>query len=181
MTLEYTLTEDDYLQHQLYVASRSKKIKRNRIVGRLLLSGILLSISFYFFKKHNQFAFDYFLVLGILFLVLYPYLQRRHYKRAFRKFINGNYKARFNQPVKAIFSDDEVQITSIASETKYNLQALSQVIETGHHFYVGIKTGGHVIIPKSGINNLEELKNELTGLSQKLIINYTSDLNWKWK
>ena len=58
---------------------------------------------------------------------------------------------------------------------------IENVTETANYFYLKIKTGGHLIIPKLKINNVDDVREELKSLCAKLSIDFITDLNWKWK
>lgn len=66
------------------------------------------------------------------------------------------------------------------AESKIFVSALECIDETGDYFFVKLKTGEALIIPKSEVP-AGAVKNYLQALSQQLNIPYNSNLNWKWK
>lgn len=48
MEINFTLTENDFLQQQLYLASKSKLIKKQKKLARVFVTLILLLIDFCF-------------------------------------------------------------------------------------------------------------------------------------
>ncbi|HEX5153995.1 MAG TPA: hypothetical protein VFW07_21260 [Parafilimonas sp.] len=179
--MTYKLDQNDFLQHQLFLASKSERIKRQRTTTWLILSATLLFLSHLFYKSGDNVLFYYFLISGILIFIFYPFYQRRHYKNHYNKFIADTYKNRFGQTANIKFTDSVIETTDITGESKINLTELENVTETGSYFFPKLKTGGHIIIPKAKIDNVNELKNVLKQLCENLNIDFVEDLSWKWK
>jgi len=58
---------------------------------------------------------------------------------------------------------------------------VDNITETGDYFYLKLKTGGHLILPKAGTNDRNALRHELKQLSSRLQISFIEDLHWRWK
>ncbi len=181
MTLKYQLDQNDFLQHQLFLASKIDRIKKNRIHIWLIVSGTMFLLGLMFYQSNNSFLFYYFMVFGIVSLIFYPLYQRQHYKNHYAKFIADTYKNRFGQTANIHFAENAIETNDVTGESRINLSALENVIETGEYFYPSLKTGGHLIIPKSKISDVSELRQELRQLCGRLKIDFIEDLNWKWK
>src|SRR5687768_16831339 len=97
MTLTYQLDQNDFLQHQLFLASKTGRIKKKRTKSWLTVSGCMFLLSFIFYQSDNSFLSYYFLAFGIVTVFLYPLYQRQQYKNHYAKFIADTYKNRFGQ------------------------------------------------------------------------------------
>ena len=86
MTFTYILTENDFLQNQLFVASKSKRVKKQRIKSWITVSLVFLVLSFLFYESGNTIMTYYFLGLGILAVCLYPFYLKWFYKRYYKKY-----------------------------------------------------------------------------------------------
>jgi hypothetical protein len=181
MTLTYTLDQNDFLQHQLFLASKTDRIKKQRRRSWLIISGSMLLLGIMFYQSNNMLLFYYFLALGILSLIFYPLYQKRRYRNHYAKFIADTYKDRFGQNANITFSELAIETNDITGQSKINLSALKNVTETPDYFYPKLKTGEHLVIPKSKIDKVPELRNELRQLCERLGIPFIEDLNWKWK
>ena len=179
MTLQYTLNENDFLQHQLYVASKNKRIKQQRKRTWLIYSGSFLLLSLMFYQSDNKFLTYYFLIFGLLFLCFFPFYQKWHYKNHYKKFINENYKNRFGQAENISLTEDCIETKDITSESKLNLTAIENITETSDYFYIKMKAGGHLIIPKSGVESVDGLRDKLKRFANKLSIDFILNLNWR--
>lgn len=181
MILTYQLDQNDFLQHQLFLATKTDRIKKQRRKSWLIISGSMVLLSLILFQSNNTFLGYYFLGFAILSLIFYPLYQRRYYKNHYAKFIADNYKNRNGETVNVTFTDTTIETSDITGESKINLSVLESVTETPDYFYPALKTGGHLIIPKSKIDDAFQLRSELKQMCEKLKIAYIEDLNWKWK
>jgi hypothetical protein len=181
MTLTYTLDQNDFLQHQLFLVTKTDRIKKKRIKSWLVVSGSMLLLSFMFYQSNNSFLGNYFLGFGFITLIFYPLYQRRQYKNHYAKFIADNYKNRIGLTAKITFSDSVIETYDITGESKINLSDLEAVTETPEYFYPSLKSGGHLIIPKSKITDVSQLRLELRQLCEKMKIDFIEELKWKWR
>jgi len=181
MTLTYKLEQNDYLQNQLYLASKTPRIKRQRTRSWLIVFGSSFLLSFMFYQSGNKALFYYFLILGLLALFFYPFYQRSYYKKHYKRFVADIYKNRFGRIVKVTFTDNTIEQITDAGETKINLSELESISETGEYFFPKLKSGGALIILKNKEVDVNEFRNELKLLCGKLNIPFIEDLNWTWK
>jgi hypothetical protein len=181
MTLNYTLTENDFLQHQLFVASKTGGIKQQRRSTWLIYSAALLLLSLMFYQSGNTLMTYYFLIFGIIFLCFFPFYQKWYYKNHYQKFITDTYKNRFGQTININFSDKCIETTDITGQSQINLGEIENTTETSNYFYLKMKSGGHLVIPKQKLDNVENVRQELKKFCSKLSIDFIDDLNWRWK
>jgi hypothetical protein len=134
-----------------------------------------------FYQSGNMFLFYYFLIFGIISFIFYPFYQRWRYKKYYAKFIADTYKNRFGQIVNVEFTESTIETEDITGESKIHLTEIENVTETANYFYLKLKTGEHIIIPKSKIKSVSELKTTLRQLCIKLNIDFIENLNWRWK
>lgn len=134
MELKYTLTENDYLQQQLYMASKSRLVNNQRKKSRILVFIVLLGISLLFYMIGNTLIAYYLAGYGVICFFLYPIYLKFYYQ----------------------------------SEIK-------------DYFFIALKTGVSIMIPKSEIIDVEAVRTELKMIAEKIGINFISELNWKWK
>lgn len=181
MTFEYTLEGNDYLQHQLYTASKTKRIRNQRLRSYLFVVVVCALIGLYFLSDNKPFLFYYCMVFGIISLIFFPFYQRNHYKNHYKKFIKENFKNTFGEVSKINFNEQDIEIFSSNVEAKINYNELEAINEIDKHIFLKMKSGGSLIIPKMKIENQEILKVKLTDISKKYSLENNIELNWKWK
>jgi len=182
MELKYSLNENDFLTHQLFLASKTDRIKNQRRKSWLLVSFIFFGLSFVFFQTKNIMMVYYFLAVGILSLIFYPNYQKNHYRKHYQKYIRDTYKNRFDQIATIKFEEDYIETSDMNSESKINYSAFEEIIEIENYFFLKLKTGGSIIIPKKlKLDNVFDLKSELMRIFENYQIKIREELNWKWK
>ena len=126
-------------------------------------------------------TFYSFLIIGFITLLFYPFYLRNHYRNHYQKFIKDTYKNRFGENATIQFLDNEILTNDSSSESKLKYESFEEFNEIKDYFFLKMKTGGSIIIPKLKIENLNELKVELKNIAEKYIIKQNVELDWKWK
>ena len=98
MTLNYQLTNSDFLEYQLYTSSKSETHKKRRKNSRIIIPILFLLYGFYLTKRdENYIGVIVFGITAILWFVFYPMYSKWRYKRHFKKHVEENYKNRINK------------------------------------------------------------------------------------
>ena len=181
MKIQYTLNENDFLEHQLFTASKTERINKQRRKSWIMVTFSFFAFSVLFFNKENKSLIYSFLGFGIISLIFYPIYQRNHYKRHYLNFIKETYKNRFNETATLLFDEDYIETNDLSGETKIKYSALEETNEIKDYYFLKLKTGGSIIIPKSRIDNIEIFKLQLNSISEKYNLKNNVELNWKWK
>ncbi len=186
MTLTYSLSEEDYLQSQLFLASKTKSVKKRRQKEWLIFSsafsllGIIYALTLP--RPEAYYFIAYYLLGAVVFtFVAYPPYQRGYYLNHYRKYVNKTFKNKFDQETTTTFNNDIIEGADATGNSQLNLNQIGVIHETGLHIYLMLKTGSYIIIPKEKLKNVEELRELLITISKKLSIDFISELNWKWK
>ena len=180
MKLNYTLDKTDFLNHQLYLASNSERIRKNRLKGRVWMIVLFLSLAYLFYIKLDRLLMFYFLGAAIIAALFYPYYSRLRYERHYTKHIDENYGNRINKPVTIQFADELIHSKDELSEGSVNLSAVTEIIEVPTAIYVRLAANS-LILPKKQIKDIEEAKVALKAIAARYHIAYRDDTNWQWK
>ncbi len=178
------MTQNDYLQYQLYLSSTSSRLKKQRNRSWLSKSiGYIILSSLFYISGQNHYAQAltyYFFVAGLLFLFFYPTYKKYYLKKYFTQFTNDRYRGRSFEDTTTYFHNDYIEIKDKTVEYKINVTELENTIETPDYFYMTMKIGGHLIIPKLQLSNIKKERLGLKNLSAKLQVPFTTDLKWRW-
>ena len=178
MTINYQLTNSDFLEYQLYTSSKSELHKKRRFRSRIIVPIIYVLFGLYLANKNGDNGIGIvFAGIGILWFVFYPLYSKWRYKNHFKKHVEENYKNRINKPVEIDFDENSVNAKDFTSESKINGTELKELIETKDHFFIKLTTDLSLIVPKHSIENQMEFKKRVTELGAE----YVNELNWKWK
>lgn len=173
------LEQEDFLRYQLFTASKSKRIKRKRILSWLLITATMFLLGFMMMQKTEKFLAYYFLAFGIITFIFYPFYQKVYYKKHYLKHINEYYKNRFGQESELSFRDDHIVSVAEAQEGKAKLLEITEINEIADNLFINFKSGDCLIIPSCNIH-FNELKQELQANITDLDIMWNKELEWKW-
>ena len=176
MQYKYLLHEQDYIDFQLYSASKSEDIrrkKRNGWIGLTVAFGIVALLSFFAGMIPHTVGWS---IAAVMVLIFYPMYFMWRYKRHFENYTRKSHKNRFGESVILEVHSDHIFTKDRTGEGKIYISAIDQVNETSKHFFVQISSGMTLILPKENINS-EQLKEEFKALN----IPIYQELSWKWK
>jgi len=182
MTIEYKIDENDFLTHQLFLASKSDRIKKKRDKNKIIIPIIYFALGVFFLvKNENLVAFILFSLVGFLWYFFYPIWERRHYINHYKGFIKENYKGKVNLMATIVFNNEFIIAKDQASESKVFTTEVLEIVEISSAIYVRLKSGQSIILPKDKITNFDSLKVRLKDLASYLNINYELEEKWEWR
>ena len=181
MIIEYSSDENDFLTHQLFVASKSDRIRKKRRNSRIIGPLIYLALGlFYIFENLIILAVILFL-LAVLWYFIYPLWERRYYIRHYRDFIRENYKERIGKTGTLEIKDEFLLGKSGGSESRVLTSELEEIDEIPTLILIRLKGGQSFLLPKDKIPNIDGVKARLKELASFVKINYNTDDKWEWK
>jgi len=173
--------ENDFLQFQLFTASQSKRIKSKGRRSTFMIMIAFLVLALLFKESSTDFFFYAFLVWIPITYFFYPkYIKNHHYKH-YQGFVKEMFQKRNNQPTALEFKDETIFSQNEYGESQLKYSAIDRVVEIPEHFFIPLKTGGTLILPKREVSNYEELFSFLREKSQLLEFDYSIYKNWSWK
>ena len=182
MKINYEIGEKDFLIHQLYLSSQSMRIKKKRTKNEIIppLIYTLIGIVCYI-KTNNIFIFLGFVSLGILWFLIFPIWERRHYIEHYQSFIHENYQGRLNQIVSLEFAEEHLFMQDHSSEGKILNHSILKIIELKELVLIQLGVGKNIILPKDKIDEIDKFTNYLKTWAKDLNIEYEKKQNWKFK
>jgi len=177
MEFIYKLESIDFLQYQLFTASKSKRIIKKKMYGWLVFTLAASIFALYCYFNNSTALAIYFGVIAAVWGLFYPkYFSWKYYKH-YKSFINENYKNRFGKTTTVSFSKDYIIATDDTGEGKIKTREIINVNETSQHLFITFLSGASLIIPKRELTNFNELKNGLI----KIGCSINNELSWAWK
>ncbi|MBZ4034337.1 hypothetical protein K6T82_06150 [Flavobacterium sp. 17A] len=182
MVIRYQLNANDFLQYQLYTASKSERIKKKRTRNKIIIPLIYAAfVLFDLYKEDTQGAII-FSAIGVLWFLLYPYWERRHYTKHYESFIKENYQNRFYKDIVIEFDHDFLLSKDISGgEVKMATSEIEEINEISSVILIKLKLGNSLILPKDKIQNLDDVIPFLKELANGLNVKYNIENDWKWK
>lgn len=182
MTIDYSIDENDFLTHQLYIASTSDRIRKKRQRNRIIvpLTYFAFGLLVYFIELKSDLLIIFF-VIAMIWYIVYPIWERRHYIRHYKGFIRENFKDRFGRTSTLEFTNDFILTKDNGSESKVLTMELEEIIEIPTAIFLKFKGGQSIILPKDKINDMGNLTIKLKEFTSHLNIKYKLDDKWVWK
>ncbi|MBK8807419.1 MAG: YcxB family protein [Bacteroidales bacterium] len=177
MKLEYKIIEQDFLDFQLFTASKSDRIKKKKTNSWILLTAGSIMVAFYFYFKENTIMTIYFGLVAVACGLYFPKYFKWRYKKYFKIYIKENYSNRFGHVETIEINNDSIFSKDKTGEGKINLSEIEKIDETDNHFFLKISTGLSLIIPKRELEKTDELKSKFKDLGLTL----NNETNWMWK
>lgn len=181
MTIQYTLKEEDYLQFQLLMVSRSRQLTKRRAIGRLFLIIIYGILGIVIWEKRGVLAAAFYFIICLPLYFLYLYMERRQFLSHFRKYTKTQYSQYYGKTFTLDLNPDELVSSDGDQRARTPLSSVVSILETGTLFILMLKEHHPILISKSNPAKLGEVKSWLTSKAADLNIPYEEQLTWKWK
>jgi len=142
---------------------------------------IYLAFGLWFLIEDNYSMTITFFITGLLWFLIYPFWERRHYINHYKGFIKENYKERLGRTATLEFSNEVIIAKDNGSESKVLTTELEKIIEISSTIFVKLKGGQSFILPKDKIDDIGTLTGRLKELASYLNIEYCIEDKWEWK
>ena len=185
LDLSYKLYPNDYLQQVLYYNTVSVNSKKQRTRAWLFVIFIIVisnALLLYVFREKIEIGHYLGAIpMSILGIFLFPYFYRTLQKKQLLKFVEETYKNNFGKESNLSFSNENIEIHNSTGESTIKYATIEKIIEISGHFFLVLKAGTYIIIPKSEMSDIGIVKNTLHTIAAENKILYSSELDWKWK
>ena len=176
MKFQYKIEAEDFLEFQLYTASKDPVVQKRKLRSWILLPIAFSIMAIFSYLSQTYYLAIYFVVLALVIGFFYPKYFRWRYKKHYASFIGRNYAKRFGQPAELEITKDYILSKDKVAEGKVKLSEIEYVSETLNHFYIKISTGMSFILPKRELDSSLNLKEEFSRIG----ITVKDELYWKW-
>lgn len=184
--MKYFLEEPDYLLYQLYSVSTDETTIKRRYRMRVYPTILYFLFGSFLFWVSDIRGTILFTIIGLLWYTFYPVFFRKRYYKHYEQNINTNYQNKSRKDFFISFEKDDenhIYFKDESKEGKIPVSELKELIELETHFFLNLKSGSGLIIPKdvNKNDNPEKAAIELIALANRLDIPHTKDFDWKWE
>ena len=177
MKIELQLTQDDFVTHQLYVASITTSIRNRRKITTWIipvlygvLGGLLILL--------NQLIIGIALMIaGVIWLFFYPAFSRYRYRRHYHKYVKEHYKARLDRTVTLTLGPEFIETKDDASESKVQTSQVIELVILKQQYLIRLKSGQSFIVPKRYLQDEGAFQDLFRGWA----IDISDKQDWSWK
>ncbi len=181
MQIEFMLHENDYVTYQLYEASKSERLKKERRQGKIITPLTFFIIGLLFLKTEGILFACIFTAIGIMWMLYYSYNYKQKLYLHYKQYVHEVFKNRYGQICTFEFNHDFICEKTEVSECRYAATQIETINEIPRHILIKLKSGGSCIIPKDKMAQPELLRENLKELAAFLHIDYNMQLDWKWQ
>ncbi|WP_029903578.1 YcxB family protein [Prevotella sp. 10(H)] len=178
LEFNYTLSKEDNYIFQLYVASKSPLIKKQRRRVRYLLLAVLTLLGFIFFKDSVATAIGFF-AAAIIFFFFYSEYSKWFYRRYLRKHVDEFFDPDAGTTTLRI-TEQTLESFDKKSNSSIRWKEFLSFIEIDNYFFIQLTKAMYYIIPKDQVDE-EEVRRHLQKCSEEFGVPYVSELDWKWR
>lgn len=180
MKIHYSLTEDDMITHQLYIASTSEKIVKKRFIGKVVVPVMYLLVALWYYYSGQIGLSITILILIPLWYFLYPLWERKRYRSHYKSFIREHFSAKVGRPTILEFDNAVITLKDDGTETQISTGEIAVITELPDIILIKLITGESLVISQNGAEQ-PGVKQKLKALASELRIEYRDDRNWRWK
>ena len=180
MKTDIDYTEQDLLDCQLFIASKSEIVKRTRRVTFMRVTGLCFFCAVVFFIGESKLLMYYCIAMGIISLLFYPTYQRRFYKRHYNKFVANKYKSLTDLDYRIEITSDAILTTSKLGDGNIKTSQIEDITETNIYFFLKLSTGDTLTLPKRSFNT-QDLNEQLVSIAAANNFSVNRELDWQWK
>ncbi|TKC18034.1 YcxB family protein [Robertmurraya kyonggiensis] len=164
MQIKYSLTEEDYLNFNLFHMKNSKTANKALKVQRYLIPIVYMVVAYVFARVLDGsyiLSFSIFGIMGILWIIFYPKYHYNFVLRQVRKMITeGNNEGLLGEHLMTI-SEEGVHDANPQGETKVSWSGIQDLKEDEHYLYLYNSAVSAYILPKREVHDLAELRTTL--------------------
>lgn len=170
MEIRYGLTEEDYLNFNMFHIKNSKTAKRALNMQRFLTPLIFIVLSYVLSKVGNLSFFELFitfLIVSILWIIFYPRYFYSYVIRNTKKMIKEGKNDGLLGEHHMILTEEGIIDSTSTGETKVTWPGIKTLCEDKSNIYLYNSSVSAYILPKRELDDVEEI---ITYLKSKLLL-----------
>lgn len=180
MTFHYALAEEDIRTFFFYKVTTDKVTRRKRRTVKFIYPAIFLLLGSWFtFRSDSGDAGILMMILAIVWCAIFVLFEKQRYTRKFNQSVKAGLSEVIDRPTKLEVREGHWLLSGGAKSSEIPNADIKVIMELSTIWIVN-SGKNDLILPKQGVDDAAGLKQELQQLAQKLNIQYTEHLEWKW-
>lgn len=160
MKLEFNLTEQDYIDFNLYHFDHSKSIQHAHNKSRFGAAIAYLALPFVLVNV-TEIPFAWwmttFSIVAIVWILLFPSSMKKFYTKQIKKVLQEKNNSFFGKKILEL-RDDGVMTKGDSDETMTSYHSISQIAESNGNLYLYNSSVSAIIVPASAFSSSDERK-----------------------
>jgi len=179
MTFNYALAEEDIRTFFFYKVTTDRGTLRKRRTVKFVYPAIFLLLGAWFTFGSNSAAGILMMIIAIVWCAVFVLFEKQRYTRKFDQSVKAGLSEIIERPTQLEMKDDHWLLSGAEKNTQMPTAGIREMIELDTIWIVN-SGKNDLILPKQRVDDAAGLKQQLQQLAQKLNINYTENLEWKW-
>ena len=181
MKIEFTLSKEDILQMQLFMASKSEQIIKTRKKSKWRVPIVYAVLGLILAVTTGKIFGIVFLAGGILWFFFYPGYLAKRYVKMYRKNIDENLSNRTGKSVELTFGNEYIESNDYAGESKLKITTIERIDEVRDYCFLKFDYGVGLVIPLNQLPEKDSFIEYLKNMATTNGIAYETNIEWKWK
>ena len=182
MIIKYKLEESDYLSNQLFIASKSERIKKKRRNSIVVVPAAYLIFALLCFVSDATTMGTVFIVFGFLWYFLYPKYQAKKYYKHYRDFIRENYQDALGSEVSIELKSDMLVYKDFMTESKIQVESINEIYKLPNVFLINLNKATNLVLPRTYLvndhNQIQDFVKQMNTLYNLDVLDYS---DWIWE
>ncbi len=181
MKIQYQLRAEDYLMFQLYQASRSAQVKRNRMLLRTVWPVLFLALAIYLVTIPAWAGAIIVFLVAVGWYFLYPLVSKHQYIRHYKKYTQEHYKENLDKSLLIEDRENDLHMVSPQADMNLRYNAITEINDIGTHYFIHFDNGVVAVLPinrEVGRNVWDDFIKQLALKSGKSVYDKK---DWEWE
>jgi len=179
--INYQNNREEFLNYQLYIASKSDRVRRRRKRGKSVIPVCYILMGLFFLMRGSTGLGFIFCTIAILWYFIYPLWEAKYYVRHYKAFIKEHYEEMINRSVHMEIGTKHLTAATDNTQSSMAVSEIVSMVEISSAVFIRLKTGLAFIIAKANMAHPDEKISELKAVASRLNIPYITDNTWRWK
>jgi hypothetical protein len=149
--LEYTLTEQDLLEFNLYHASQSRRRKLSQLRYRWLIPVIYLGFGIFLATRSEYQAAGMFAAVAVIWALVAPLWLNLRFRRYFQRYVQEHFAEIINQPMTMQLTQEGIQTNSPLGQSLHPYAAVDRIVDHHPYTYIYIGKAMALVLPHDRI------------------------------
>lgn len=181
MRIEFEISEEDLLTHQLFATANAISVRKRRGRGRIFLILIYIIAGVFIWSMSGPFIGGLFFLACFPLYFLYIRLESNQYLKHIKAFVKDQMKERQAAVTTLLFDKENVTMADGTNSSTIPLSEINTIYEIKELYSLKLNSGQAIVLPKKHKNPTNDTEAKLHQLAEKLNIPFIEWLDWKWK
>lgn len=177
MEYSFRVKPEDYVEHHLYRSAHTDRDRQKRQRSRILVPIAYLGFGIYLYFRDGQIiGLLGFALVAVLWYLFYPRFSAWRYRKFYERHIQALWSDAKDRVTKVSFQENDILINDGHSESRVGLNDLEECVEVEGHYFLFLKTGQSLILPKRDMAGGVGVKEMIQSYGKELV----DGRNWVW-